>query len=64
MVVTHNINLTNIENLSTTVKTALYPAIVAGNDTIRSIVACSKEFSADVSGYNNPPGSYITTFDC
>ena len=55
MLVIHSVNLTNFENLSTTIKTISKPTIVVGNDTTRSIVTCSKEYLTGKSGYNNPP---------
>ena len=42
MLVIYGVNLTNI-NLYTTVKSASNPAVVVGNNAIRSIVTCSKD---------------------
>ena len=57
MLIIYGVNLINFENLSTTVKTASYPGVVVGSDTIRSIITCSKGSLAGGSGYNNPPST-------
>ena len=64
MLIMHGVSLNNFDNLSITIKPALYPAVVVGNNTTRSIVSYLKGYSAGLSGCNNPPGTWDTTLYC
>ena len=57
ILVVQSVNFTSLENLSTTVRAAIYPAVAYGNKVTIRIVSYSKEFSALVRGYNNPLGT-------
>ena len=54
MLVVVGINVTNLLNLSTTVKTASNPVAVVGKDVIRSIETLSKGLVEGFKAYNLP----------
>ena len=56
IVVWQGINRTNLENLSTIVKTASNPRVLLGNYMIKSIVTCSKGRDGFSNGSNKPTG--------
>ena len=48
------INSMSLENLSTTIKTASYPAVVYGNKVTKSMLTYSNGHSEGLRGYNKP----------